>query len=331
MGKMKLDEILLFILIGIITTFITLIVAFIVFHRYFTNFTKSSQNLVETAGNLTIANSNLQNQISNIETSISTQLEGLRGAQQQLSVLQTETSMKFQNFLDLIKMKSTAKGELGETIVRWVLENIPDTFWEEQVTIKGGRVDFRIRIPPENKYLLIDSKFWTSDELIEQGSLIFTNEKHRKEINKIMKKRGLEVAKYIMPENNTIGFALMVIPDLVYSNLSPDTYQKLALSKVVAVGYSGLYSCIMIVSKQIQLYRISQALDQLGEINDFIDTKMNKLKDNFRMVSKHLDSAAKNVTKAEQEIEDAHKRIKERMGLLELNGTETKIKEINTR
>ena len=148
--------------------------------------------------------------------------------------------------------------------------------------------------------------------------MFFTNEKQRKDLNRTMKKRGFEIAKYIVPENKTIGFALMVVPDLVYAILSPETYKKLSKAKVVPVDYGSLFSCIMIISKQIQIYQISQVIDDLGELNDFIDTQINTIKGYFQKASNQLNNANKNVQKAIQVTNDTHDRIKERMGLLEL-------------
>jgi len=94
--------------------------------------------------------------VEKFSSGILQQIDSMRNIQQ-------DFQEKFTSFFDMLVMKPSTKGIVGEGIVRMILSSLPEECWCEQYQIPGsGRVDFVVNLHSFNKLLPIDSKFKVS-------------------------------------------------------------------------------------------------------------------------------------------------------------------------
>lgn len=261
----------------------------------------------------------LDSTVSSIETLNATlfnQVDDLRK-------LGIDLKLNFQNFYDMLIMKPTVRGKVGEGIVKFILSSFPERFWKEQYKISGsGIVDFAIFVPPDNKILPLDAKFSLPEGIIpesglKEGEIIFLNQDQRKKANSLVRKRMKEIIKYIKPLEGTMDFALIFIPDSVYMALTNETISELQSNRVIPVNTSGLISTLFLIERQFSSVKISEAINRLEDI-------ISTMKNHFLEISKILNTAEtqgenanNNIRKAIQSLKIAEKRILESFGLLE--------------
>ncbi len=175
----------------------------------------SANKLDGTVSTIQILSSNLFEQVSAVKD------------------LQADLKLKFQNFYDMLIMKPSVKGRVGEGIVKFILSSFPEDFWKDQYEISGcGVVDFAIFMPPDRRVLPMDAKFSLPEAIfprteLREGEFIFLDKDKRKKANSLVIKRMREVIKYINPSVGTMNFALMFIPDSVYLAITNETLMEL--------------------------------------------------------------------------------------------------------
>ena len=239
-----------------------------------------------------------------------------------LTKLQSELKLNFQNFYDMLIMKPSVKGRVGEGIVKFILSSFPEKLWKEQYKISGsGVVDFAIFMPPDDRILPMDAKFSLPEGIIErsleEGEIVFLNKEQRKKANSQVIKRMREVTKYINPLEGTMNFALMFIPDSVYLALTNETLSELQSNRVIPVNTSGLISTLFLIERQYISIRISKAVDRLEDIKSTMEIQFAKISDTLKKAEVQGENSNKNITNAIQQIKKAETKILESFGLLE--------------
>ena len=239
-----------------------------------------------------------------------------------LTKLQSELKLNFQSFYDMLIMKPSVKGKVGEGIVRFILSSFPEKLWKEQYKISGsGIVDFAIFMPPDNKILPMDAKFSLPEGIIEreleEGEIVFLNKDQRKKANSLVIKRMREVTKYINPLEGTMNFALIFIPDSVYLALTNETLSTLQSNRVIPVNTSGLISTLYLIERQYISIRISKAVDRLEDIKSTIEGQFSKISDTLKKAETQIENSNKNITNAIQQLKSAENKIFISFGLLE--------------
>ena len=239
-----------------------------------------------------------------------------------LTKLQSELKLNFQSFYDMLIMKPSVKGKVGEGIVRFILSSFPEKLWKEQYKISdSGIVDFAIFMPPDNRILPMDAKFSLPEGIIEkeleEGEIVFLNKEQRKKANTSVIKRMREVTKYINPLAGTMDFALIFIPDSVYLALTNETLSELQTNRVIPVNTSGLISTLYLIERQYISVRINKAVDRLEDIKSTIISQ-------FSIISGILNTAEtqgvnlnNNITRAIHQLKSAENKVLESFGLLE--------------
>ncbi|HEC39613.1 MAG TPA: DNA recombination protein RmuC [bacterium] len=239
-----------------------------------------------------------------------------------LTKLQSELKLNFQSFYDMLIMKPSVKGKVGEGIIRFILSSFPEKLWKEQYKISGsGIVDFAIFMPPDNKILPMDAKFSLPEGIIgkelEEGEIVFLNKEQRKKANTSVIKRMREVTKYINPLAGTMNFALIFIPDSVYLALTNETLSTLQSNQVIPVNTSGLISTLYLIERQYISIRISKAVDRLVDIKSTIESQFSKISDTLKKAETQVENSNKNITNAIHQLKSAENKIFESFGLLE--------------
>ena len=239
-----------------------------------------------------------------------------------LTKLQSELKLNFQSFYDMLIMKPSVKGKVGEGIVRFILSSFPEKLWKEQYKISGsGIVDFVIFMPPDNKILPMDAKFSLPEGIIEreleEGEIVFLNKDQRKKANTLVIKRMREVTKYINPLEGTMNFALIFIPDSVYLALTNETLGELQSNRVIPVNTSGLISTLFLIERQYISIRISKAVDRLEDIKFTMESQFSKISGILKKAETQGENSNKNITNAIYQLKKAENKILVSFGLLE--------------
>ncbi|KKN46941.1 hypothetical protein LCGC14_0668070 [marine sediment metagenome] len=239
-----------------------------------------------------------------------------------LTKLQSELKLNFQSFYDMLIMKPSVKGRVGEGIVKFILSSFPEKLWKEQYKISGsGIVDFAIFMPPDDRILPMDAKFSLPEGIIErvleEGEIVFLNKEQRKKANTLVIKRMREVTKYINPLEGTMDFALIFIPDSVYLALTNETLGELQSNRVIPVNTSGLISTLFLIERQYISIRISKAVDRLEDIKFTMESQFSKISIILRKAETQGENSNKNITNAIHQLKSAENKILESFGLLE--------------
>ncbi|MBA7530302.1 hypothetical protein ES705_22505 [subsurface metagenome] len=262
--------------------------------------------------------SKLDGTVSTIQTLSSNLFEQIAG----LTKLQSELKLNFQSFYDMLIMKPSVKGRVGEGIVKFILSSFPEKLWKEQYKISGsGIVDFAIFMPPDNRILPMDAKFSLPEGIIErvleEGEIVFLNKEQRKKANTLVIKRMREVTKYINPLEGTMDFALIFIPDSVYLALTNETLGELQSNRIIPVNTSGLISTLFLIERQYISIRISKAVDRLEDIKFTMESQFSKISGILKKAETQGENSNKNITNAIYQLKKAENKILESFGLLE--------------
>jgi len=310
MSEFKMGELIAgFFLSSIVIIIVLAFIIYILLEKKFQHVNKisdTSNRLDGTVSTIQTLSNSLFNQIDSIRSIGENLREG------------------FQKFYDTLLMKPSAKGTLGEGIVRTILTNFPEELWKEQYPLPGGmgRVDFAIFMPPDNLILPLDSKFSISEELlpeknVEEGELLFLSKEERKKINQRVLNRIPEVARYINPSAGTMNFALMFIPDYIYLSLNNETIKSLQTSKVIPVNTSGLLSTLFLIERQHASVKISKVVDQLEDIKNTVENNFNAIIQLLKKAEKQNTDSLNNIRKTIASIDKAKDEIFVQFGLLE--------------
>ena len=301
--------------VAILTIIIIFVVVIVIIEAMIYMFLRNKFRTIDTISD---SASKLDGTVSTIQILSSNLFEQIAG----LTKLQSELKLNFQSFYDMLIMKPSVKGKVGEGIVRFILSSFPEKLWKEQYKISGsGIVDFAIFMPPDNRILPMDAKFSLPEGIIEreleEGEIVFLNKEQRKKANTSVIKRMQEVTKYINPLAGTMDFALIFIPDSVYLALTNETLSELQTNRVIPVNTSGLISTLYLIERQYISVRINKAVDRLEDIKSTIISQ-------FSIISGILNTAEtqgvnlnNNITRAIHQLKSAENKVLESFGLLE--------------
>ena len=302
--------------VAILTIIIISVIVIVLIEAIIYMFLRNKFQAIDTISD---SASKLDGTVSTIQTLSGNLFEQIAG----LTKLQSELKLNFQSFYDMLIMKPSVKGRVGEGIVKFILSSFPEKLWKEQYKISGsGIVDFAIFMPPDNRILPMDAKFSLPEEILperelEEGEIVFLNKEQRKKANSSVIKRMREVTKYIRPLAGTMNFALIFIPDSVYLALTNETLSELQTNRVIPVNTSGLISTLYLIERQYISIRISKAVDRLEDIKSTIESQFSIILGILNTAETQGTNSNKNIINAIQQIKNAENKILVSFGLLE--------------
>jgi len=180
--------------------------------------------------------------------------------------------------------------------VREVLKDLPSEWIKTDYPIRGGRVEFALSLPGDDKVIPIDSKFVATKEIEKIESENENPMVKREAVRKIISAVRLQVekiTKYLDPDM-TAGFGIAVIPDTVYK-ICVFTKEGLKLreeaskSGVIILSYSLLLPFILLL---LQVFtRIKQPPLSIQKLSS-------SLKEMEKSLTKLLNEANKRFTSA---------------------------------
>lgn len=200
------------------------------------------------------------------------------------------------------------RGEWGEQVAEDLLMAagfVEKVNYVKQATTNEGRPDFTILLPDGYK-LNVDAKF-PFDDLIAYQEAKTDVEKKRalSAFSTAVKNKIREVSTkdYIDPENQTLDFVLMFIPNemifsFVYEKL-PDINDYASRQKVVLAGPFGFTAVLRLVLQAHKNFHHEKSLVQiLGLISKFQE-EYSKFGESMERLGKQLETAQKTFTEVE--------------------------------
>jgi DNA recombination protein RmuC len=200
------------------------------------------------------------------------------------------------------------RGEWGEQVAEDLLMAagfVEKVNYVKQATTNEGRPDFTILLPDGYK-LNVDAKFPFDDLITYQEAKTDTDKKRALNAfstavkNKI---REVSTKDYIDPENQTLDFVLMFIPNemifsFVYEKL-PDINEYASRQKVVLAGPFGFTAVLRLVLQAHKNFHHEKSLVQiLGLISKFQE-EYQKFGESMERLGKQLETAQKTFTEVE--------------------------------
>lgn len=217
-------------------------------------------------------------------------------------------------------------GEWGETSLEYLLSQYfprKDSYAAQYQFSSGEKVDFALTLP-NGRILPIDSKF--PQEIFSQ--FIQAQDEKEKEvlrkalIAKVKKDIDDIAGKYILPNENTLDFAMMYIPaeSLYYEIISKEELNTYAWSKKVALASPNTF----ILTIAIIMHWFKDA--DVGKKTDAIIKKLQrvaidgeKLADSFRKLGSHLSNAKNSYDDSEKRLDFLVTRVKDATNLIDNN------------
>lgn len=263
---------------------------------------------ITDSGNLLPLLLNVQQQQQTLKADIDKVLVNITGLEQSVKDIGAST----QN-LDRVITGAQSKGALGEQIIERNLSQLPNDWIRRNVPFRNDtRVEFCV-CSPDGRLIPIDSK-WAGTRLLDQIGQT-SDKAERGKLETALKnevwKRGLEVTKYL-DDDRTIGFVIATVPDAVF-DICLELQPYLVKRNIVLISYSLLVPYILILVKLflsnaqgIQAMQISHILSssiiEIEQIQEFIDTKLRRPLDTFKLQQTESHSQSERLEEVYQKL-----------------------------
>lgn len=202
------------------------------------------------------------------------------------------------------------RGGFGELLLEKLLaEVLPQDSYSLQYRFRSGEiVDAVVRIgrnlvPIDSKFPLEDFERITCAENDEEQNNL------RRQFNRNIRKHVDNVAKYILPDEDTFDFALMYIPaeNIYYETIIRDTEESDLFSysvgkKVIPVSPNSFYAYLQVIVQGLKGLHFEKAA---GEILTYVKRLQNDLgdfKQDYDVVGTHIRHAANKYDEASRKL-----------------------------
>ncbi len=228
--------------------------------------------------------------------------------------------------LDKILRAPKGRGAMGEESLEEILRSVfPANLWQRQYQLgKVGVVDAIVKT--SNGLIPIDAKFPLSgfEKLVNAENEEEANSA-KKEFIKDVKLRINEVAKYILPEQGTLNFAILFLPnENIYYEATIRTGEIAEYAKNKKVLLTGPNTMVYILQMLFQAYQSQKFAEKAREALSYISGVKNqalKLDKAIEIVEKHIGNAGSQLSNLKKENQKLQKQI-DRVQLIEENFTE---------
>ena len=296
-------------------------------------YNNQEKNIRETAEIKQMVEEKMHTSISsNFDKAFKPVADQIDKVKQQISELNTlnDGVKKIQGIFSNVK----TAGILGEIMLENILENVlPSNLIYSQYPIKAGKVDYAIRITPDNSNVVlpIDSKFPSAkyNEYSEALSSCDKNiiEQKRKNIIQEIKEEAKSISnKYINPPETT-PHAIMYLPtEGIFALIVQDTELLAYLYKELNIIPAGPTTIIAILQALMSTYRTAQISGQVHKVVEEIKGfkhDLVKFLDEVVSVKKTMGKAQEGIRK----IENAANRINSSLDNYELGITDNSEKQ----
>lgn len=223
-------------------------------------------------------------------------------------------------------LSAKKRGAVGEQIMEEMLkQSLPSNMYSIQYRFRTGETaDSVIKI--NDRLLAMDSKFsmenyraYINSETDEQRDAM------RKLFIRDVKKRIEEIGKkYVLPEENTLDFALMYVPaDGVFNEISDDIeiYEYARNKHVHMVSPSTFYYFLQVILIGLQGARVSEHAQHILKVIQGLRQDSEKFSTNLNVLTKHITNAKSTIDLVGSSYERIHNKIDE-VSRLKIEATE---------
>ena len=196
---------------------------------------------------------------------------------------------QLKNLQDILK-NPKQRGVLGEYYLETVLKNVlPPGAYQMQYSFKDGSIVDAVVITKEG-IIPVDSKFSLENyNRILEAPTQTERERFETAFVNDLKNRVDETAKYIKPEEGTLGFAFMFIPsEAVYYDLLINKVGTLKANTVNLIEYAAGQKKVMVVSPTTFLAYLQTVLQGLRALQ--IEETAKKISERVQALGKHIGS-----------------------------------------
>lgn len=234
-----------------------------------------------------------------------------------------EIGSKIEN-LDKILRAPKGRGSMGEESLEEILRSIfPANLWERQFAIdKAGVVDAVVKT--SNGIIPIDAKFPLENfERLVHAEDEESRAESKKAFARDMKKRIDETAKYIRPEQGTVAFSILFLPnENIYYEAAIRSGAIVEYAKSKNVLLTGPNTMLYVLQTIFQAYQsqnfAKQAQEALSQLTG-VKEQAGRLDEAISVVGKHLGNANARLTDVQTENQKLQTQI-EKVSTLDVSG-----------
>ena len=242
--------------------------------------------------------------------------KGFGTVQNQIQGL-TQLQGKVGELNDLLKPQQL-RGELGEVIVRNLLnDKLPKQYEEEYTFSDGKKVEFAIRM--NDRLIPVDSKLQLEDYKRVRDADERQRPALRAEFKRKVKQKIDEVKQYIRPQEGTVNFALMVIPSegvfyelIANKDFTEDggLYDYAQAQHVFLTSPLTFWAYLTTIAEGLKGLEIEQrAQEVLASLQTLAAQIRSFAQEEFRKVGIHLRNANSQYDQAEKAFKDVEQSL----------------------
>lgn len=252
------------------------------------------------------------------------QIQQQLGAVQQAGQQMSQATQTLQNILGGAK----SRGSLGEVTLERLLEDaLPKERYQRQYRFSSGEAADAV-VFLRDKLLPIDSKFpldafrRISDQIAAQAPPQI--EEARRAFATAVKGHADSIAKkYIVPNEGTLGIALMFVPSenvyyelLMTADAKGQPLDEYCREKnVIAVSPNTLYAHLQVILMGLQGMQIEENAKRLHASLAGMQKQMENFTDVFEKLGTHLKNAQQSYGEADKRFEKAHNALEGMLGV----------------
>jgi len=198
------------------------------------------------------------------------------------------------------------RGGLGELLLeRLLADSLPQDYYELQHRFHGGEiVDAVVRIG--GKLVPIDAKFPLEDfERLAAAESDQERENLSRQFTRTVKKHIDNVARYILPDENTFDFALLYVPaeNIYYETIcQSDIYSACIQSKVFLVSPNSFNAYLQAIVLGLEGLHIESAAREIQGNLRRLQSELKDFQEDYATLGAHITHAARKYDEAERKL-----------------------------
>jgi len=266
--------------------------------------------LKEMSGSVKGTSQTMQNQMQSFTREATQIREDLKQVQSVVKDVST-----FQEIFKSPKLR----GQWGEASLEHILgQHFPQELFQRQYLFSSGeQVDAILKLP-DGRILSIDSKF-PSENFGKMINTASETEKafYKKTFLEDVKTKITEIAaKYILPSENTVDFALMYIPaEAIYYEIINNIGKEVDIAsyawskKVILTSPNTIYLALRTIEHWFRDTQVSRQTQEILKRLAKVHQDAEKLMDDFRKLGSHLKNASSAYGDSEKRLSTLDERV----------------------
>jgi DNA recombination protein RmuC len=247
---------------------------------------------------------------------VTERLAGIDGAAKRII---EEVGPSISDLRDILK-PAGLRGGFGEVLLEQLLRDaLPAEHFEAQYRFRGGeRVDFVIRLP--EGLVPVDSKFpLESFSRLLAAQSEEERDRERRGFVQTIKKHVDAVAKYIMPDEGTLAFALMYIPSesvyyevVVRDEVSSERQSLMEYARqknVFPVSPNTFYALLQAIAKGLRGLQVERQAREIINHLERLQGDFARFKEDFRVLGTHIRNAEGKYREVDERVDRLERKL----------------------